>query len=162
MSYRHIKLSLQSPYRSPDLPIKRADILRYIGQTLKQLDYDSNCDISVRLVDEQESHQLNLHYRQKDKSTNVLSFPSELPEEILEMLGSVPLGDLVVCIPVVLQEAAEQHKTAPNHLAHMIVHGTLHLMGYDHELSEQDAEDMEAIEIEVLKSLGIANPYEMP
>lgn len=160
MSYRHIKLSLQSPFRTPELVIKRPDILRYIGQTLKHLDYDSKCDISVRLVNDEESHQLNLHYRQKDKPTNVLSFPSDLPEDIVEMLDSIPLGDLVISVPVVLREAAEQQKDPQQHLAHLIVHGTLHLMGYDHETSEQDAEDMEAIEIEVLKTLGIANPYE--
>lgn len=160
MSYRHLKLSLQSPFRSPELPVKRADVLRYVGQTLKHLEYEATCDISVRLVDDEESHQLNLHYRQKDKPTNVLSFPSELPEEIVEMLDSIPLGDLVISVPVVLREAAEQQKDPQQHLAHLIVHGTLHLMGYDHETSEQDAEDMEAIEIEVLKTLGIANPYE--
>jgi probable rRNA maturation factor len=159
MSHRHIKLSLQSPYRSAELAVKRPAILSYIGQTLKHLDYDSPCDISVRLVDEQESHQLNLHYRQKDKPTNVLSFPSELPEEILAMLDQVPLGDLVVCVPVVIQEAREQHKRPEVHLAHLIVHGTLHLMGYDHETSEQDAEDMEALEIEIMKQLGFDNPY---
>lgn len=160
MSYRHLKLSLQSPFRSPELVVKRNDVLRYVGQTLKRLEYQANCDISVRLVDDEESHQLNLHYRQKDKPTNVLSFPSELPEEIVEMLDSIPLGDLVISVPVVLREAAEQQKDPQQHLAHLIVHGTLHLMGYDHETSEQDAEDMEAIEIEVLKTLGIANPYE--
>lgn len=160
MNHRHIKLSLQSPYRSPELTVKRPAILSYIGQTLKQLDYDSPCDISVRMVDEQESHQLNLHYRQKDKPTNVLSFPSELPEEILAMLDQVPLGDLVICVPVVIQEAREQHKTPEAHLAHLVVHGTLHLMGYDHETSEQDAEDMEALEVEIMQALGFNNPYE--
>lgn len=161
MSHRHIKLSLQSPFRSSQLNVKRSEILKYVSQTLKQLDYDSPCDISVRLVDNDESQQLNLHYRQKDKPTNVLSFPSDLPEDILDMLGSMPLGDLVICIPVVLKEAAVQHKKAETHLAHLVVHGTLHLMGYDHETSEQDAEDMEALEIEIMRQLGFDNPYEI-
>lgn len=160
MSNRHLKLSLQSPFRSPELNVKRHSMLKYVGQTLKHLDYDSPCDISIRLVDDQESHQLNLHYRQKDKPTNVLSFPSELPEEILNMLDSMPLGDLVICVPVVLSEAAEQQKTPEAHLAHLVVHGTLHLMGYDHETSEQDAEDMEALEIEIMQQLGFDNPYD--
>lgn len=160
MTHRHIKLSLQSPFRTSELTVKRSAILACIAETLKQLDYDSPCDISVRLVDEKESHQLNMHYRQKDKPTNVLSFPSELPEEILAMLNEVPLGDLVICVPVVIKEAKEQQKSPEAHLAHLVVHGTLHLMGYDHETSEQDADDMEALEIEILKNLGFANPYE--
>lgn len=159
MNARLIKLSLQNAYRSPDLMVKRAALLKYVAQTLNAIDYDQACDISIRLVDETESQALNAHYRKKIKPTNVLSFPSELPEEILPMLDQVPLGDLVICIPVVLQEAAEQQKTPDAHFAHMVVHGTLHLMGYDHETSEQDAEDMEAIEINVLQQLGFTNPY---
>lgn len=159
MNARLIKLSLQNAYRSPDLMVKRAALLKYVAQTLTAIGYDQACDISIRLVDEAESQALNAHYRKKDKPTNVLSFPSELPEEILPMLDQVPLGDLVICIPVVLQEAAEQQKTPDAHFAHMVVHGTLHLMGYDHETSEQDAEDMEAIEVNVLQQLGFPNPY---
>jgi probable rRNA maturation factor len=104
------------------------------------------------------SHRLNLEYRGKDKSTNVLSFPSDIPEEVLPLLDARPLGDLVICIPVVLQ-AIEQDKTAHDHFMHMLVHGTLHLLGYDHELSDEDAEEMEALEIEILAKLGLENPY---
>ncbi|MCF4837249.1 rRNA maturation RNase YbeY, partial [Acinetobacter baumannii] len=106
------------------------------------------------------SHQLNLQYREKDKPTNVLSFPSDIPEEVLPMLDALPLGDLVICIPVVLQEALEQKKTAQNHFAHLLVHGVLHLLGYDHETSDEDAEEMEGLEIEILAKLNIANPYQ--
>ena len=76
-----------------------------------------------------------------------------------QILDSFPIGDLVICIPVVLQEADQQHKQPLIHFTHMLVHGTLHLMGYDHETSEQDAEEMEALEIEILKKLAIDNPY---
>lgn len=89
----------------------------------------------------------------------MLSFPSDLPDEIAAILDSFPIGDLVICIPVVLQEAIDQQKTPIEHFTHMLVHGTLHLMGYDHETSEQDAEEMEALEIEILKKLGFDNPY---
>ncbi len=159
MNARLIKLSLQAAYRSPDLTVKRAAVLKYIAQTLTAIGFNQACDISIRLIDTAESHELNFYYRQKDKPTNVLSFASELPDEIVQMLDQKPLGDLAICIPVVLQEAAEQHKTAEAHFAHMVVHGTLHLMGYDHELGEQEAHAMEAIEIEVLQRLGFNNPY---
>ena len=161
MNQRLIKLGLQNAYRSPDLLVKRAAVIKYVAQTLTAIDFEQPCDIGIRLVDNSESQSLNLHYRHKDKPTNVLSFPSELPEEILPMLNQVPLGDLVICIPVVLQEAAEQHKTPEAHFAHMVVHGTLHLMGYDHELGGEEAAEMEALEIQVLQQLGFGNPYEM-
>ncbi|WP_228133133.1 rRNA maturation RNase YbeY [Alkanindiges illinoisensis] len=161
MNQRLIKLGLQNAYRSPDLLVKRAAVIKYVAQTLTAIHFEQACDISIRLVDNSESQSLNLHYRHKDKPTNVLSFPSELPEEILPMLDQVPLGDLVICIPVVLKEAAEQHKTPEAHFAHMVVHGTLHLMGYDHELGAQEAVEMEALEIQVLQQLGFGNPYEM-
>ncbi|MFX7296868.1 rRNA maturation RNase YbeY, partial [Acinetobacter baumannii] len=122
--------------------------------------YEEDCEIGVACVDLEESHQLNLQYREKDKPTNVLSFPSDIPEEVLPMLDALPLGDLVICIPVVLQEALEQKKTAQNHFAHLLVHGVLHLLGYDHEISDEDAEEMEGLEIEILAKLNIANPYQ--
>jgi probable rRNA maturation factor len=111
-------------------------------------------EVSVRLVDEAESQTLNRDYRQKNKPTNVLSFSADLPEFV-----DVPLlGDLVICAPVVEREAIEQHKIAAAHWAHMVIHGTLHLLGYDH-IDENDATIMEAIETEVLKTLDIACPY---
>ena len=161
MNQRLIKLGLQNAYRSPDLLVKRVAVIKYVAQTLTAIDFEQPCDIGIRLVDNSESQSLNLHYRHKDKPTNVLSFPSELPEEILPMLDQVPLGDLVICIPVVLKEATEQHKTPEAHFAHMVVHGTLHLMGYDHELGAEEAAEMEELEIQVLQQLGFGNPYEM-
>lgn len=108
----------------------------------------------------EESHQLNLQYREKDKPTNVLSFPSDIPEEVLPMLDALPLGDLVICIPVVLQEAfGTKRKPHKIILRIFLVHGVLHLLGYDHETSDEDAEEMEGLEIEILAKLNIANPY---
>lgn len=156
-----LNLSLQQNFQSPDLVVKRAYIKKVIETTLRFLDTQSDCEIGIACVDHDESHQLNFEYRKKDKSTNVLSFPSDLPDEMAAILDSFPIGDLVICIPVVLQEATEQNKTPLAHFTHMLVHGTLHLMGYDHETSEQDAEEMEQLEIQILAKLGLDNPYQI-
>lgn len=108
----------------------------------------------VRIVDETESGELNERYRHRAGATNVLSFPFERPE----LLDPPLLGDIVVCAPVVGREAVEQHKPAGAHWAHMVVHGVLHLIGYDHE-AEQDAEEMEALERQILAALGFDDPY---
>lgn len=114
-------------------------------------------ELAVRFVDETESQALNKRYRDQDKPTNVLSFPFEdqagLPAEVL-----LPLGDLVICVPVVQREAREQGKQGFSHWAHMVVHGTLHLLGHDHQDAVQAA-GMEALEQEILHEFGIQNPY---
>jgi len=155
-----ISLSLQQDFQSPELELKRAQLKKIIEITLRHVGYKEDCEIGVACVDLAESQQLNLQYREKDKPTNVLSFPSDIPEEVLSMLDALPLGDLVICIPVVLQEAVEQKKTAQEHFAHLLVHGVLHLLGYDHETSDEDAEEMEGLEVEILAKLNIANPYQ--
>ena len=113
--------------------------------------------VSVRIVDEAEMQTLNREYRDQDKATNVLSFPAGdidgLPPE-----ETGPLGDIVVCAGVVAREAGEQGKVLADHWGHMVVHGTLHLLGYDH-VSEPDAAAMEGLEREILAGLGIADPY---
>lgn len=154
-----LNLSLQQEFKSPDLILKRVQIKKAIETTLHHLDMETDCEIGIACVDNEESHRLNLEYRGKDKPTNVLSFPGDIPEEILPLLDARPLGDLVICIPVVLNEAIEQQKTAHDHFMHMLIHGTLHLLGYDHETSEEDAEEMETLEIEILAKLGVENPY---
>jgi len=112
-------------------------------------------EVTIRIVGTDESQTLNHQYRGKDKPTNVLSFPFEAPPGITMPLA----GDLVICAPVVEKEAEDQHKEPVAHWAHMVVHGMLHLQGYDH-IEDQDAEVMEALEIRLLKQLGFANPYE--
>jgi probable rRNA maturation factor len=154
-----LSLSLQQSFQSPELVLKRAYIKKVVETSLRHIDTQSNCEIGIACVDNDESHKLNLEYRGKDKPTNVLSFPSDLPDEMAQILEAFPIGDLVICIPVVLQEAQEQNKAPLTHFTHMLVHGTLHLMGYDHETSEADAEEMEALEIEILAKLGFENPY---
>lgn len=118
------------------------------------LPFQDEAEVTIRIVDEQESQQLNLQYRGKDKATNVLSFPFQCPPGIELPL----LGDLVICAGVVRAEAAEQNKPLAAHWAHMVVHGCLHLLGFDH-INDADAEQMEAEEIQILQQLGISNPY---
>ena len=154
-----LSLSLQQSFEAPTLVLKRAYVKKVIETTLRYIETQSDCEIGIACVDNNESHKLNLEYRGKDKPTNVLSFPSDLPDEMAQILDVFPIGDLVIAIPVVLQEAIEQEKTPIEHFTHMLVHGTLHLMGYDHETSDEDAEEMEALEIEILKKLGFDNPY---
>lgn len=113
-------------------------------------------ELTLRIVDKAEITELNATYRQKNKPTNVLSFPFDMPEECAE---EIPLlGDIIICAEVIREEAAAQEKTLTAHWAHMVVHGTLHLLGYDHE-QDADAEIMEAEEIRILGLLGFANPY---
>lgn len=111
-------------------------------------------EMTIRIVDEAESHHLNLTYRGKDKPTNVLSFPFESPAEIALPL----LGDLVICRQIVEQEAEQQNKPLLAHWAHMVVHGSLHLLGYDH-IEEQEAQEMESLETEIMQQLGFTDPY---
>ena len=108
-------------------------------------------EITVRIVDTEEGQTLNRDYRQKDYATNVLTF--DYAQE------PVVSADLVLCAPVVAREAAEQNKTLAEHYAHLLVHGTLHAQGWDHETSEQDAQEMEAYETDILRGLGFADPY---
>ena len=112
--------------------------------------------ISIRIVGAAESRRLNAAWRGKDKPTNVLSFPAPLAR----VPAGAPhaLGDLVICAPVVAREAREQGKTTQAHWAHMVVHGVLHLLGYDHEI-DRDAESMEAREMNLLATFGYPNPY---
>ncbi|GAA5109402.1 rRNA maturation RNase YbeY [Orbus sasakiae] len=114
-----------------------------------------NAELTIRIVDQAESQQLNHTYRQKNKPTNVLSFPFESPVEMETPL----LGDLIICKQIIEQEAQEQHKSLTSHWAHMIVHGCLHLLGYDH-IDDDEAEEMEGLEIEIMAELGFSNPYE--
>lgn len=154
-----IDVQLQQDYTNVALPITDALVNR-IANAVMSFFEENAYEMGIACVGETTSHKLNLSYRNKDKPTNVLSFESQMDEALCQAIGSHPLGDLVICIPVVLQEAVAQNKTPLHHFSHLVVHGMLHLLGYDHETSEEDAEQMEALEIEILSTLGIKNPYE--
>lgn len=146
--------------RATDVGTLPAEALfhRWVQAALEASEWQPSCsgsaELTIRLVDELESEALNLQYRGQPKPTNVLSFPADLPPEWpLEVLG-----DLVICAPIVIQEAAQQHKPPMAHWTHMVVHGVLHLLGYDH-INDRDAECMESLEIRILAELGVPNPY---
>ncbi len=130
----------------------------WINAALAGAGYDAaDAEVSLALVSTDEITELNHQYRHKNDATNVLSFPADLPDGV-----DVPLlGDIIVCNAVVEREAQEQSKTVQDHWAHMVIHGTLHLLGFDH-IIEQEAEEMEALEVAILQGLGIKNPYELP
>jgi len=113
-------------------------------------------EVTIRVVDQDESQSLNSEYRGKDKPTNVLSFPFEAPPHVELNL----LGDLVICAPLVEHEAKEQSKEEHKHWAHLTIHGILHLLDYDH-INDDDAEEMEQLETDILSTLGISNPYKI-
>ena len=114
----------------------------------------------IRIVDETEAQRINREYRNKDYATNVLSFPAELPDGLPEDIKQSQLGDLLICAPVVAREASEQDIAEVDHWAHLVVHGVLHLLGYDHE-KPNEAEMMESLEIKILTQLGVGDPYQL-
>ncbi len=146
-----VAIDLQLACRSSRLP-SAEQFQRWAETALKGQRDDA--ELTIRIVDDAESQCLNLTYRGKDQPTNVLSFPFEAPAGIEMDL----LGDLVICAAVVAREAGEQQKSLEHHWAHMVIHGILHLLGYDH-LSDHQAEEMESLETRLLNQLGIANPY---
>lgn len=143
----------QAAINDPLLP-SLGQLTHWVGCVFAHHPDDKRHEVTIRLVDEHESQTLNRDYRGKDKTTNVLSFPFEGPPGV-----DLPLlGDLVICHAVVAQEALEQNKPLEHHYAHMVVHGILHLMGYDH-IDDQEAEEMEQFERELLAELDIPDPY---
>ena len=145
-----LKLELQVVSSEPELP-EQAEIQHWLNNCFPE----QEGTVLVRIVDAEESAELNQHYRDKQGPTNVLSFPFDPPEGIEDD----HLGDLVLCAPVIRTEANEQGKIQQHHWSHMLIHGVLHLLGYDH-LDDSEAEEMEAMEIDLLSRLAIANPYE--
>lgn len=127
---------------------------KWISATLLGIDYEKPLEINIKVVNVDESRSLNHCYRQKDKATNVLSFPSDLPDFVPSDL----VGDLAICAHIVHKESIEQDKALHDHWAHMCIHGVLHLLGYDH-INSKDADEMEKLEKNILTQLGIDDPY---
>lgn len=116
--------------------------------------------LSLYICGTDEARQLNLDARGKDYATNILSYPSGLPNELLAIMGQIALGELIICHDVVERQAGEQGKSVSEHLTHLVVHGILHLLGFDHELGQKEQDEMEGLEIAILADLGVGNPYE--
>lgn len=145
-----IELCLQNVSSVQDVP-DQGEIQLWLQLVLQDL---PAAVVTIRIVDEAESAALNQQYRRKSGATNVLSFPADLPAEV-----DLPLlGDLVICAPLVQSEAVTQGRPVKAHWAHMVIHGTLHLLGYDH-LEEAEAAQMESLETELLGKLGFGDPY---
>ena len=144
-----LDLQIASEGQAPSLE----QLQQWCALALRQRSADS--ELTIRLVDEPEGRELNNTWRHKDYATNVLSFPADVPEGLLD----IPLlGDLVICVPVVEREAAEQDKSLEAHWAHLVIHGCLHLLGYDH-IDDAEAEEMEGLEQNLLAELGHPDPY---
>lgn len=115
--------------------------------------------LDIYIIDSYEGRALNLEARGKDYATNILSYPSNLPASVIELMPTLPLGELIICHEVMVREAAEQDKTVAQHISHLLIHGILHLLGFDHELGRAEQEEMERFEIEILAGLDLPNPY---
>ena len=162
-----VKLDIQNPYEYKSIP-SESELQQWVEAAIQGGYIEHDFSVVVRFVNEKEGLVLNQAYRHKKYATNVLSFPFEEPEfttEILELnealsehLQQQHLGDIVLCEEVVKKESKEQNKRLVQHWAHLIVHGTLHLQGYDH-LTDEEANLMEALEIRILENLGFNNPY---
>ncbi|MEL0658770.1 rRNA maturation RNase YbeY [Psychromonas arctica] len=150
--YVDLQLASENHQALPELAQFEAWVSATLIAASEQL--RDEAELTIRIVDNEESQQLNHQYREKDKSTNVLSFPFQNPPGITLPL----LGDLVVCKEVVEKEATEQQKPLISHWAHMTIHGTLHLLGFDH-IEEDEAEAMESIETKLMIELGYSDPY---
>lgn len=158
-----IEVDLQNPNDFDTIP--DANDLRTWSNAAHQKSGDEQAaTVVIRFVDESEGVDLNHAYRNKDSATNVLSFPYEVPDyavdipELQDVYSKQHLGDLVLCEKIVIKEAKEQNKTLKQHWAHLVIHGVLHLQGYDH-VDEDDAKIMESLEIKILENLGLDNPY---
>jgi len=147
-----ITLDLQIACKNENLPTNE-NFQTWLESAL--IPFKKSFEVTIRIVDEEESQTLNHQYRNKNKPTNVLSFPFEVPDGIEMDL----LGDLIICANVVEKEAQQQKKPLNHHWAHMVIHGSLHLLGYDH-ISDKEADEMESLEINILKTLNIPDPYQ--
>ena len=160
---KKVSFDLQVACQVDSIPLK-AEIHECLEQSfqMSERNISRQCNVSVRIVTEDESRKLNKQFRDQDKATNVLAFPATGPDGITDLLenGIQVLGDLVICGPLLEQEAEEQAKNPTDHWSHLLVHGMLHLLGYDHD-SPNQAIEMETMEKRILADRGIDNPYQV-
>ena len=142
-----------------DKRVKEGLILPYFDDIDTEQWQEKIKALDIYITDENEARELNLEAREKDYATNILSYPSDLPAAIIGLMPTLPLGELVICHAVMLREAAEQNKEAVQHINHLLIHGILHLLGFDHELGQAEQDEMERFEIEILAGLDLPNPY---
>lgn len=160
-----VEVDLQNPNNTEPLPTL-LEMKTWCEAAVQALTYplafENTLSVLIRIVDSEESASLNQGYREKSGPTNVLSFPNDVPEFMLEIPDlkeqNSHLGDLVICDSLVQEEAKEQGKSVLVHWAHLIIHGLLHLQGYDH-IDDDEADEMESLEIEIMEQLGFDNPY---
>jgi len=150
-----IELGIQRDTRSEGVPDDAA-FQRWVKAALSGR--RERAALALRIVDDEEGQRFNREYRARDYATNVLSFPADLPEGLPDEVRCFELGDLLMCAPVVAREAIDQHRSEADHWAHMVVHGVLHLLGHDHQQTDE-ARTMELLETQILAGLGIADPY---
>jgi probable rRNA maturation factor len=160
---KKVSIDLQVACQVDSIPLK-AEIHECLEQAFQtsERNISRQCNVAVRIVTEDESRKLNKQFRDQDKATNVLAFPATGPDGITDLLenGIQVLGDLVICGPLLEQEAEEQAKNPTDHWGHLLVHGMLHLLGYDHD-SPSQAIEMETMEKRILADRGIKNPYQV-
>ena len=142
-----------------DAQVKNGLILPYFDDIDAEQWQEKIKALDIYITDEDEARELNLEAREKDYATNILSYPSDLPAAIIGLMPTLPLGELVICHAVMIREAAEQNKGAVQHISHLLIHGILHLLGFDHELGQTEQDEMESFEIEILAGLALPNPY---
>jgi len=160
-----VDVEVQNPNEMKSLP-SLSDIRTWCEASIQKDStnkaFENKLSVLIRVVNEAESAELNLQYRDKQGPTNVLSYPNEVPDFMFEIAElkeqNSHMGDLVICEPLVNSEALEQKKSVKSHWAHLIVHGVLHLQGFDH-VDEKEAEEMESLEIKIMEQLGFSNPY---
>ena len=142
-----------------DEQVKNGLTLPYYADIDAEIWQEKSKALDIYITDGVEGRELNLEARGKDYATNILSYPSDLPAAIIGLMPTLPLGELVICHAVVVREAAEQNKTVNQHISHLLIHGVLHLLGFDHELGQAEQDEMERFEIDILAGLALPNPY---
>lgn len=142
-----------------DARINSGLTLPYFADIDAEIWQEKSKALDIYITDVVEGRELNLEARGKDYATNILSYPSDLPAAIIGLMPTLPLGELIICHAVVVREAAEQNKTVNQHISHLLIHGILHLLGFDHELGQAEQDEMERFEIDILAGLALPNPY---